>query len=224
MKHYIIIVAGGSGSRMKAETPKQFLLLDGKPILMHTIARFHEADAQMQLIVVLPQKEMEEWKTLCAKHNFNIPHQLAAGGETRFHSVKNGLEFVKEESIVAIHDGVRPFASVALIKKCFVEAEQKGNAVPCIRINESIRKVEEEGSKIADRNSFVIIQTPQYFNSEILKKAYQSEFKNIFTDDASVTESSGEKINLIEGERENIKITFPVDLMLAETILKNRQA
>lgn len=220
MKRYAVIIAGGTGSRMNAGIPKQFILLCDKPVLMHTISRFHESDRATEIIVVLPKDEINRWKELCVQYNFSIAHEIVAGGETRFHSVKNGLACVKEKSIVAIHDGVRPFASTALINRCFSEAEKFGNAIPSIPINESIRKIENGENEIADRSSFVIIQTPQCFDSDILEEAYKTDYKNIFTDDASVVEFYGKKIHLTEGEQTNIKITFPFDLMIGETILK----
>ncbi len=220
MKKYVIIVAGGSGNRMNAGVPKQFLLLSGRPVLMHTIQRFFEADPSANSIVALPQNEISTWKELCAQHSFTISHQIAEGGETRFHSVKNALTMVKEKSIVAIHDGVRPFVSVDLINRSFSEAEKFGNAVPAVPVNDSLRKVEGEHNEIADRSSFVTIQTPQCFGSEILKEAYTADYRDIFTDDANVVEFHGQPIHLMEGERENIKITFPVDLIIGEEILK----
>jgi 2-C-methyl-D-erythritol 4-phosphate cytidylyltransferase len=220
LKRFAIIVAGGSGTRINPEKPKQFLLLDGKPILIRTLEIFYAADPSVEIVLVLPEKETEEWKSLCNKYKFTVPHQIVTGGETRFHSVKNGLNSINGKGVVAVHDGVRPFASTGLINKCFEEAEKNGNAVPCIPVAESIRKVSEKGlSEVADRNSLVIIQTPQCFDSEILKKAYSSDFKDIFTDDATVVEHCGYKINLIEGERENIKITYPFDLKIAKSII-----
>src|SRR4051812_49035694 len=164
MTRFAIIVAGGSGSRISSEKPKQFLLLDGKPILIRTIERFYSADSSIELILVLPEKEIPEWKSLCNQYHFEIPHQIVVGGETRFHSVKNGLGAINGKGIVAVHDGVRPFVTEALINKCFDEAEKSGNAVPCIPVAESIRKViDNDTSEVADRSSIVIIQTPQCF-------------------------------------------------------------
>jgi len=205
---------------MNSETPKQFLLLAGKPLLMHALGKFYEADASLKIIVVLPAKEIEEWKSLCEKYSFRIAHQVTAGGETRYMSVKNGLALVGGKSVVAIHDGARPLASVALIRKCFSVAAQKGNAVPCLPVRESMRKISEGKNELADRSGFVTIQTPQCFASDILKKAYEGAFKSFFTDDASVVEAAGEAINLVEGEQENIKVTFPIDLGIAEAIIR----
>jgi 2-C-methyl-D-erythritol 4-phosphate cytidylyltransferase len=220
VKKYAIIVAGGNGRRMDAAVPKQFMLLSGKPVLMHTIRRFFEADPGTEVIIVLPANETGTWKELCVQHSFDIPHHVAKGGETRFQSVKNALEWVKEKSLIAVHDGARPFVSIDLITRSFSEAEQYGNAVPVIPLNESIRSIANAGNKIADRDSFVMVQTPQCFSSEILVDAYRADYRNEFTDDASVVESLGQSIHLIEGERENIKITFPVDFTIGEAILK----
>jgi 2-C-methyl-D-erythritol 4-phosphate cytidylyltransferase len=220
MKHDVIIVAGGSGNRMMSAVPKQFVLLGGRPILMHTIQRFFHADSSARIIVVLPGSEIGTWKELCKKYNFQISHELTAGGETRFHSVQNGLKLVTEKSVVAVHDGARPFAGVSFIRTCFSEAEKSGNAVPAIPVNESIRRLVGDQSSVTDRSSFRIIQTPQCFSSEVLKEAYKTGFQNNFTDDASVVEFYGEKIHLVEGEQQNIKITYPVDLLIGEAILK----
>ena len=220
--NYIIIVAGGSGSRMNAGIPKQFLPLGGKPMLMHTIEKFFSFDPGIKIIVVLPEKEIPEWKSLCDLHNFAIAHVIEKGGTSRFQSVKNGLDHITESCIVGVHDGVRPFASIELIKRCFSEARIKGNAVPCVPLQDSIRSIGNGMNKAVDRNSLVSIQTPQCFTSEMLKKAYQSEFNDSFTDDASVVESAGEKINLVEGERDNIKITFPQDMESAKMLFEKQ--
>jgi 2-C-methyl-D-erythritol 4-phosphate cytidylyltransferase len=222
MKKYAIIVAGGSGSRMSSAVPKQFMLLAGKPVLMHTVQKFFDADERIKIIVVLPEKEISRWKTFCDEYSFAVKHETVSGGVSRFQSVRNGLQKVTEKSIVAIHDGVRPFTSINLIRKCFDEASRLGNAVPGIPLNESIRKINGNQNESADRNSFVLIQTPQCFDSEQLKKAYASDEKNSFTDDATVMEQSGGSIHLIEGEKENIKITFPHDLIIGDALLKNR--
>ena len=223
MPNYAIIVAGGSGARMSSTTPKQFLELAGKPVLMHTIEKFASFDPALKIIVVLPEKDIPAWESLCSSHGFNISHNVVKGGATRFHSVSNGLNRVEEEGIVAVHDGVRPLLTASLIRRCFSVAGQKGNAVPFVPIRESIRKVTGEKNEYADRNSFVSIQTPQCFSAVALKKAYSAAYNDSFTDDASVIEAHGEQINLVEGEPENIKITFPVDLAMAEAILNQRK-
>ena len=177
MKYYAIIVAGGKGARMKSKVPKQFLLLNGIPVLMHSIEKFFEAIPKIELIVVLPEDEMERWKALCRKHSFTIAHKTVAGGKMRFNSVKNGLEEVTDEGIVAVHDGVRPLASVDLIRKCFAEAKKKGNAVPVIAVLDSLRIRKGSKSEIIDRNAVAAIQTPQCFSTNILKKAYSLKMK-----------------------------------------------
>lgn len=220
MRKYIIIVAGGSGTRMNNAVPKQFLELQGKPVLIHTIEKFTTAIPEINVVVVLSSPLREEWKNLCLKHNFNISFQLAEGGGTRFHSVKNGLELVPENCIVGVHDAARPLVSIQTIVNAFEIAEQKGNASPAIPLTESLRIVENANNRAVDRNNYFIVQTPQCFQSNLLKKAFLQEYRPAFTDDASVVEAMGEKINLIEGNRENIKITTPQDLIIAEALMK----
>lgn len=217
---YIIIVAGGSGTRMNNVVPKQFLELLGKPVLMHTIEKFTAAIPEISVVVVLSPQYTEEWNTLCEKHNFSSPFQLTDGGETRFHSVKNGLELVPENCIVGVHDAARPLVSIQTIVNAFETAEQKGNASPAIPLTESVRVVENDTNKAVDRTNYFIVQTPQCFRSNLLKKAFLQDYRPEFTDDASVVEAMGEKINLIEGNRENIKITTPMDLILAEALIR----
>jgi 2-C-methyl-D-erythritol 4-phosphate cytidylyltransferase len=219
MKYYAIIVAGGKGTRMKSSVPKQFMLLAGKPVLMYSIESFFKAIPEIEIIVVLPEKEILSWKKLCKKYSFRIPFKVVEGGKTRFHSVKNGLNEIKDKGIVAVHDGVRPLASVPLIKDCFKEAKKNGNAVPAIAVNESLRKIKGKRNRIADRNSIVVIQTPQCFHAAILKQAYDVSYSNVFTDDASVIEQYKGKIHLIPGEKKNIKITTEEDLLFAEALL-----
>lgn len=221
MKKHIIIVAGGSGQRMNSDVPKQFILLNNLPVLMHTIKRFYDFDPANNLILVLPESQINYWNDLCAKYNFTIVHSIVMGGETRFHSVQSGLALIpsNEESLVAIHDGVRPFVKTSVIKNCFETAERSGNAVPIIACNDSVRLVSLEGSTILSRNAVKLIQTPQVFKNSILQKAYQTIFSSAFTDDASVVEKLGEHIILVEGNEENIKITRPFDLEIAEKVL-----
>ena len=209
---YVIIVAGGTGSRMKTDVPKQFLVLDDKPILMHTIEKFAQL-SDITIVVVLPTNQIEYWVNLCNKYNFNIYHSIIEGGKTRFHSVQNGLNAISEtKGVVAIHDGVRPFISMELIEKLFLMAEQKGNAIPFTLPKESIREVKNDTNKAVDRANYRLIQTPQCFNLFLLKNAYQVEFNDSFTDDASVFENSNHTIFLVEGEYSNIKITTKEDL------------
>lgn len=219
MKKYIIIVAGGSGTRMNNTVPKQFIKLQGKPILMHTIEKFSSSFPEINSIVVLNPELNEQWMRLCKEHNFIIPHELVAGGETRFHSVMNGLHNVPDNCIVGIHDAARPLVSAHTIITAFKTAEEKGNASPAITLNESIREVNGENNKAVDRANYMIIQTPQCFKSLLIKKAFLQEYNSSFTDDASVLEATGVKINLIEGNRENIKITTPQDLIVAEALM-----
>lgn len=220
---YVIIVAGGKGERMGASTPKQFLELAGKPILMHTLEKFKQTIPSIEIILALPENQVDFWEELCHKHKFvNIPHQIIKGGETRFHSVKNALTLVKENSIVGIHDGVRPLVSTATIETCFTEAEKNGNAIPVIEVVESIRYVskEDNANKAVARSCYKLVQTPQCFSSEIILKAYDQTFDASFTDDASVVEGLGETISLVDGNRENIKITTAEDLLVAEAFIK----
>jgi 2-C-methyl-D-erythritol 4-phosphate cytidylyltransferase len=220
MKYYAIIVAGGSGQRMKSSIPKQFIELNGKPILMHTLEKFYCAKSSINLIVVLPKSHQSTWNTLCLKHQFTISHQVCEGGTSRFQSVKNGLALCKEESIIAVHDGVRPLITPDFILNIYKEAESKKAVIPVRPVVESIRKVKGDCSEALDRSMYYSVQTPQCFTSGLLHRAYQQEEKNIFTDDASVVEFLGEKVHLFEGEADNIKITTPKDLLLAEEILK----
>ena len=220
MNKTAIIVAGGKGERMNADIPKQFLEIKGKPILIHTLETFMNFDASLQLILVLPAAQFEFWKTLCKKHALNIPHQIVAGGQTRFQSVKNGLDAVKVPAIVAIHDGVRPLVSKETISRCFDAAAKFGAAIPTMDSIESIRFVDASGSKSVDRNAYKMVQTPQVFDAELLKKAYEQEFSVLFTDDASVVEAMGATVHLVDGNRENIKITTEFDLIVAERLLE----
>jgi 2-C-methyl-D-erythritol 4-phosphate cytidylyltransferase len=220
MNKIAIIVAGGKGERMNADIPKQFLEIKGKPILIHTLEAFMNFDASLQLILVLPAAQFEFWKTLCKKHALNIPHQIVAGGQTRFQSVKNGLDAVKVPAIVAIHDGVRPLVSKETISRCFDAAAKFGAAIPTMDSIESIRFVDANGSKSVDRTAYKMVQTPQVFDAELLKKAYEQEFSVLFTDDASVVEAMGATVHLVDGNRENIKITTEFDLIVAERLLE----
>ncbi len=220
MELYVVIVAGGSGKRMGAEIPKQFLELSGRPVLMHTIERFKTFDNSIEIITVLPENQLRFWIGLQKKHSFTVPHTLVKGGSNRFQSVKKGLEFVNSQGLVAIHDGVRPFVSIETIKKCFETAEKLGNAIPSISPTESLRIVKGEDTIPVSRFEVKQIQTPQVFKSELIKKAYLQEYSSDFSDDATVLERTGVKINLIEGNRENIKITNPEDLLISAALLK----
>ncbi|WP_306551779.1 2-C-methyl-D-erythritol 4-phosphate cytidylyltransferase [Daejeonella sp.] len=219
MKYYAIIVGGGSGSRMQSDVPKQFMLLNGKPILMHTIESFYYSDFKPEIILVLNVDFITYWEQLCEKYNFLIPHTLIKGGLQRFHSVKNGIKAIKEDSVIAIHDAVRPLASNELICRSFKEAEQLGNAIVAIKSKDSVRQQKGNSSLSLNRDEIYLIQTPQTFQFELLNTAYKQEYSNEFTDDASVVERTGITLNLIKGESKNLKITFPEDLSLAEFYL-----
>lgn len=219
MEKYVIIVAGGSGKRMGGEMPKQFLLVAGKPILMHTVEAFAHADEGFKFILVLPEAHFTTWHELVAEYNFSIPVTLVAGGAERFFSVKNALAHVPNGALVAVHDGVRPFASKETILEAFAVAAEKGSAVPVIDEVDSLRRVQEGESQAVNRSEYKRVQTPQVFQSTILKKAYNQEFSFLFTDDASVVEGIGHAITLTTGNVENIKITTPHELLLAEALI-----
>ena len=219
MELYALIVAGGSGKRMGAEIPKQFLELAGRPVLMHTIERFKSFNDSIEIITVLPENQLRYWIELQKKYSFNIPHTLVKGGSARFFSVQERIEFVNVPGLVAIHDGVRPFVSIDTIRRCFDTAEKLGNAIPSISPTESLRILTDQGSLPVNRMHVKQIQTPQVFNAGLIKKAYLQEYKPEFTDDATVLEKTGEKINLVEGNRENIKITNPEDLVISTALL-----
>jgi 2-C-methyl-D-erythritol 4-phosphate cytidylyltransferase len=222
MKKFVLIVAGGSGIRMGTEIPKQFLQLCGKPVLMHTIQVFFDFDPDCELILVLPDAHQKLWAELCLKHSFSLPHQIVSGGETRFYSVLNGLKLVREEGIVFIHDGVRPLVSRETLERCYHMAQKNGNAIPVLSINESLRKQKGLQSISVDRTLYLSVQTPQTFRSEQIIKAYEQAFDTAFTDDASVAEKAGFPIFMVEGNRENIKITNPTDLIVAVAFLQEK--
>jgi len=222
-KKYAIIVAGGTGTRANTPVPKQFMKLDGKPVVMHTITKFAEAGTPVEIILVLNKDLIPQWQELCKEHNFNTEVKIVEGGENRFESVKKGLALIEEEGIVAIHDAARPLVSAKTIVTAFKAAEMYGNAVPAIPLSDSIRQIDSTKSIALDRTRYCIIQTPQCFVASILKKAYSTaEYKIHFTDDASVVESSGERIHLVDGNPDNIKITTPRDFIIAEALIKYR--
>lgn len=219
LKRYAVIVAGGTGSRMNADLPKQFLILAGKPVLMHSIEKFSACNAEV--IVVLHADYSEQWKQLCRDFNFNVEHQVTNGGTTRSQSVANGLQLATDKNaVVAIHDAARPMVSTTLINSLFEQAESKSNAIPVLKIAESIRRITADGNEIANRDEYVMIQTPQCFILDKLLAAYTQQQGQSFTDDASLFESCGHKINLMEGERNNFKITVAEDLAIAEALIK----
>jgi 2-C-methyl-D-erythritol 4-phosphate cytidylyltransferase len=220
---YAIIVAGGSGSRMQSQLPKQYLPLLGKPILMHTLEAFRAAAASLQLVLVLPQHDFEFWKALCEEHRFSLPYQLVAGGSSRFQSVRNGLEQVPSEALVAIHDGVRPLIDTEIIREAYRVAAEKGSAVAAVPLKDSIRQIQADGSSQSlKREAYRLMQTPQTFRAAAIHQAYQAPEQAIFTDCASVAEAAGQFIFLVEGSYRNIKITTPEDLLFAEALLKQK--
>lgn len=221
MDKYVLIVAGGKGVRMKSDTPKQFVELNNRPLLIHTIDAFSSAFQSDHLVLVIPNGYINYWKELCAEHQFHTPHNIIEGGPHRFHSVKRGLTMIPANALVAIHDSVRPFVSKELIDKGFSIATKKGNAIPAMAISESIREVSGSLSKAVNRDRYRKIQTPQFFHASLIKKAYERPFNENFTDDATVLESSGQQIYLFDGEPSNIKITTPDDLVMAEAIIKS---
>ncbi len=221
LSKHIIIVAGGTGTRMNSEIPKQFIEVNGKPIIVYTIQKFIDYDKDINIIIVSHKDHLEQLNKLLAQYFPKQKIETCIGGSARFNSVKNGLSLLKNESgVVGIHDAARPFVSVNTIKNVFETAEQKGNAIPVIRVNESIRQIENGESKAVNRNQFNIVQTPQCFKLDLIQKAFEQNYNESFTDDATVLESIGEKINLTEGNSENIKITTPSDLIITQALLK----
>lgn len=219
MKEYALIVAGGKGMRMGSELPKQFLPIGGKPVLMHTMEAFYAYDSEIRIILVLPASQQSYWAELCRKHCFSIPHAVADGGETRFHSVKNGLSFVDTPGLVGVHDGVRPFVSREVIDRCYALAAEKQAAIPVVDVVETVRRVEGDRSVTVNRDEYKLVQTPQVFDAGLLKRAYEQPYTPRFTDDASVVEALGVSVALTAGNRENIKITTPFDLKIAPALL-----
>ncbi len=219
MERSVIIVAGGKGLRMGSELPKQFLPIGGRPVLMRTIETFHAFDPRLQIIPVLPVEQQAFWQELCKEYRFDVAHTVADGGETRFHSVKNGLALVRGEGLTGVHDGVRPFVSSEVIGRCYEEAAIHRTAVPVVDVVETLRQLTDEGSETVPRDRYKLVQTPQVFETELLRKAYEQVYRPSFTDDASVVEALGMKIHLVEGNRENIKITTPFDLKVGEALL-----
>lgn len=221
MKYYAIIVAGGKGNRMNHAVAKQFLELAGKPILMHTLEAFHQCVLNPEIILVLNIHQHLFWEELCQIHSFNIPHRVIKGGQERFDSVKNGLKVIRGAGIVAVHDAVRPLVSPELILASYQMAQEKGNAIAAVQPVDSVRiKKEGQDSVAINRNELFLIQTPQTFQVEQLKKAYVQPYRNEFTDDASVVEKAGFSINILPGERSNMKITYEQDLLIAAFLLK----
>lgn len=224
MKYHAIIVAGGTGTRMHSNLPKQFLCLNGEPIVMHTIRRFYNSDYQPNIVLVLNASFHLYWKELCINHKFQIPHTLVAGGANRFDSVKKGLESISEDfSIIAIHDAVRPLIDNKLITGAFEQAEIKGSAVAMIQSKDSVRRITSNASEALNRSEIYLVQTPQTFKSELLRQAYLQNYNPAFTDDASVVEKAGFPIFPFPGDDRNIKITYPDDLVIGEVLLNQHK-
>lgn len=220
----VIILAGGAGNRMNSSLPKQFLPIAGKPILMHTIERFAETLGEGLIIVVLPQGHMPYWKSLCEEYRFAIPHRLCGGGANRFESVKCGLRLIGDAKYVAVHDGVRPLVSDAIIARTIADAKAFGAAIPVVMAVDSLRVVDETGSRAVNRRNYRIVQTPQVFRTDIITDAYSRPYDEAFTDDASVVEANGGTVALSEGSYYNIKITTPVDIVTAEAMIASMQS
>jgi len=226
MRRYVIIVAGGKGLRMGGDVPKQFLPIGGKPVLMRTIEAFCSVYADIQIILVLPHDQQSYWAQLCQDYHFEVPVAIADGGETRFHSVKNGLALIPDEAegVVGVHDGVRPFVSKDTIRRCFEGASDFGAVVPVVPVVETVRQLLPEGDSFTvDRDFYRLVQTPQTFTIDVLKKGYMQPYQKEFTDDASVVEEGGHPVHLVEGNRGNIKLTTPEDLELAEALVNGDQ-
>lgn len=222
MERYAIIVAGGKGLRMGGEIPKQFLPIGGKPVLMRTIEVFRQAYPDIHIILVLPVSQQDYWQQLCQEYNFAVPVRIADGGETRFHSVSNGLKLIPDDTdgLVGVHDGVRPFVTVETIRRCYDEAMEKEAVVPVISVVETVRQLRKDGTSVTvPRDEYKLVQTPQTFRISLLKEAYRQPYTSFFTDDASVVEAMGKPVYLVEGNRENIKITTPADIRFVNGLL-----
>lgn len=235
---HLILVAGGKGLRMGGDVPKQFLPIGGRPVLMRTMEAFVRALGEVGIVLVLPESQVEEWRRLCAEYQFTVPHRLALGGQERFHSVRNGLALVQEDQdgVVAVHDGVRPFVAEEVIRRCYEEAARSGAAVPVVPVVETVREVDDDPtpspsapndpeaalpmSHTLDRSRLRLVQTPQAFRLGILRRAYRQPYQPGFTDDASVVEHMGERVALVPGNRENIKLTTPSDILYAESLCR----
>jgi 2-C-methyl-D-erythritol 4-phosphate cytidylyltransferase len=224
---YVIIVAGGKGLRMGADTPKQFLPIGGKPILMRTIEQFYNYSNNLHIIVVLPREQQDYWRELCRKHHFTVPHEVADGGSSRFESSRNGLALIPDDAsgVVAIHDGVRPFVSPLVIARCIEAAREDFASIPVVPVTSTLRYVDSHhGGRNVQRSDYREVQTPQVFDIQLAKQAFRQPYQESFTDDASVVESLGCQVVMVEGNRENVKITTPYDLVVADVLLKQEQS
>lgn len=223
---YVIIVAGGKGLRMGGDVPKQFLPVGGIPVLMRTLMRFRDYDAALRIILVLPRDQQDYWHELCREHHFSISYELADGGATRFHSVQNGLALIPDDAcgVVGVHDGVRPFVAIDVIRRCYEAARTQQAVIPVTPVVETLRHVspaaegQVEASVTVSRNDYRLVQTPQCFDIQLLKAAFQQPYTDAFTDDASVVEAYGHPVTLVEGNRENIKLTTPFDLRVGQLL------
>ncbi|MBO4660717.1 MAG: 2-C-methyl-D-erythritol 4-phosphate cytidylyltransferase [Prevotella sp.] len=223
---YIIIVAGGKGLRMGGDLPKQFLPIGGKPVLMHTIDQFRKYSESINIILVLPREQQDFWRELCKKHHFIVPHTIVDGGKTRFHSSLNGLTAIPDNAtgVVGIHDGVRPFVSTDVIAKCYDTARTHGAVIPVLPVTDTLRFVggdQTTNSHNVLRSDYRIVQTPQVFDIQLIKRAFQQPYSETFTDDASVVEAAGARVAMVDGNRENIKLTTPYDLKIAGSMIKS---
>lgn len=221
MKRFAIIVAGGTGNRMNSIIPKQFVPIGGKPVLMRTIEQFYKTDSTIKIILVLPKEQIQYWQELQTEYGFEVPVLVTEGGSTRFYSVKNGLSLINEEGLIAVHDGVRPFVTSTTIQNGYDAAEKHQAAIPVVDVIDSIRLVSGSENKALNRADYKLVQTPQVFQSELLMRGYEQVFSENFTDDASVVESLGNSIFLFDGNRENIKLTTPFDMKIAEVMVRN---
>jgi 2-C-methyl-D-erythritol 4-phosphate cytidylyltransferase len=225
MRHILILVAGGSGTRMGADIPKQFLLLAGKPVLQHTLEQAHRADPKPEIVLVLPEDQPQRWQSLCEEHDCRVPHHIVPGGTSRYASVRNGLEAVRATitdaagTVIGIHDGVRPLLPPDFLQRCFSEASEHGTAIPCLPVTDSLREHAGNRYKVVDRSRYFLMQTPQCFRADVGLSAYTAEEQAVFTDDASVLERAGIALHFTAGERWNIKITYPDDLAVAASLL-----
>lgn len=220
MKKYVLILAGGIGKRMNSDIPKQFIPIVGKPVLMHTIAKFREYDPEMQIIVIIPKVHIPLWLDLCQEFSFKIEHEIVEGGKERFYSVRNGLDAISDSGLILIHDGVRPLVSLETIDRVVNTSLEKGNAIPCMEINQSVRKVSAGKNRMINRAGLRVIQTPQGFHSKLIKEAYSKRYRKSFTDDASVLEASGHEINLVKGNNKNLKITNSIDIHMIDCLMR----
>lgn len=227
MKPYVIIIAGGKGLRMGSDLPKQFIPVKGRPLLMHTVEKFGDWNPNAEIVLVLPADHQPYWKMLCREIGCQVEHRIVTGGETRFHSVRNGLEAIRREIeqdaenvLIAVHDGVRPFVSTKVITACFEQASIKGAVVPVLPVVDSLREVDAQGkSKAVDRSRYYAVHTPQAFRADLLLRAYSQDYSPLFTDDASVVEATGVPVSTVPSNPENIKITTPLDLVIAKALL-----